>query len=62
MKKYIMFLMKGEDMEINVFEWLFELALALIYIWIMRDILLDCIKAFKKEHRWKRIFKQSKLR
>lgn len=47
---------------INIYEALFELALGLIYVWIMRDVFLDCIKAFKKEHRWKRIFKNSKIR
>ena len=49
-------------MNINIYEALFELVLGLIYIYIMRDVLLDCLKGFKKERKWERIFKQTKIR
>lgn len=49
-------------MNINIFEALIELALGCIYIYIMRDILLDCLKGFKKERKWEKIFKITKLR
>ena len=46
----------------NIIEVLFEVALGVIFAYLMRDVLIDCLKAFKKEHRWQRIFKISKIR